>query len=433
MKLLVYSIILNLFFLSSILSQISSNTEIFSTSKSFNVFIEPCLENSTSSILQFSTDKKINLIDYLLCDKKRKPQHKGYFKIIVDGTVYYILPTELIFNINDEDFLKWFQKLDSEDKSVFQVKNRKLNYEYYDNLKQLAEDKKNENERLKFELENQKKRELEYKNAYIDSLTAIKKELLLVESDNSYKEKNNSAVQKRTNIQKYGGVFITGFDVNKSKYDVTSVTMSVLNVSNKRLKYVSFVFQGYNEVNDPVNLPKTLKGVGFVEIDGSGTWDFENIWFSEILDKVTIESILIVYEDGSTKTVKDLTNNIITDIEEQSDLLMYEPFKSSFYGNISLREYSFVKLYELWFYPVNFENDNRYKPCTIMPISDISASILEMEQVLKAKKQGITSNTGTYFTTEFSSMIYIVYGDNKTLISAENFELLLNRLKTLAE
>ena len=429
-----YSFYLFLLISQAVHSQIVSETEIYTMVKSFNSFEEePCFENSNSLKIEFDTEIKINLIDFRTCENAKKSNVKNYYRIILDGKKYNVLTSELTFNYDVDVISKLFKKIEDDKRKEFQSFNLNANFEYYDKLKNLAEERREKEERLLVEQEKQKKRELEFKNAYNDSLKAIEKESLLVESDNYYKEINNNAGETKKNIQKYGGVFITGFDVNTNKYDVTSVTMSVLNLSNKRLKYVSFLLQAYNEVNDPVNLPQTVKGVGFVEIEGNATWEFENSWYSETLENVSIKSIIIVYEDGSTKTIKDVANNLITDIE-QKNISMYEPFESTFYGNVSLREYSLVKIYELWFYPVNFENDNNHKPCTIIPISlYLSTTILEMEQVLKAKKDGRTSNTGTYFTTEYSSMIYIIYGGYKTLISVENFELLLNRLKTLSE
>jgi hypothetical protein len=77
--------------------------------------------------------------------------------------------------------------------------------------------------------------------------------------------------------------------------------------------------------------------------------------------------------------------------------------------------------------------DDQYKsnPYTIFPLKNIPLLITEIEDIISAKKSGLNKNTGFFETTDYCTMIYLNFDKEKTLITEENLNLLLIKLKTL--
>jgi len=98
-------------------------------------------------------------------------------------------------------------------------------------------------------------------------------------------------------------------------YDESEVTngtgfnIDIVNLSKKTIKYITFSIQGYNAVNDKVSAIKELKGIGPIEENQPSSYNFEYVWFTDIVTDFKLVSIKIQYMDGTIKMITD-TNSI---------------------------------------------------------------------------------------------------------------------------
>lgn len=98
--------------------------------------------------------------------------------------------------------------------------------------------------------------------------------------------------------------------------------IEILNTSKKRIKYVSFNVSGFNQVDDKVptyggQYSKVLKGIGPIEIGGSGSWEFETIWSDSSFYSGKINSITVEYFDGSKRTFSKVGLLVFSDEERE--------------------------------------------------------------------------------------------------------------------
>jgi hypothetical protein len=111
---------------------------------------------------------------------------------------------------------------------------------------------------------------------------------------------------------KLKGILVT----NWSFYDESEFTkgigvkIQVLNPTNKTIKYIWFTFTGYNAVGDKVIDSKrgtniTMQGIGPIKPDETGSYSFEYVWFTDLVDDVKITSIKVQYMDGSIKIISN--------------------------------------------------------------------------------------------------------------------------------
>lgn len=124
-------------------------------------------------------------------------------------------------------------------------------------------------------------------------------------------------IQYKTEIKKeapYGFVESWGWDLNSA--DGVEPYFSYYNTSEKTIKYVDFYFNLYNAVGDKCYLKYDksytghVRGVGPVEADSSGSWNWERATHYTTSDasEMRIVKIVITYMD---KTVRTLTGNAI--------------------------------------------------------------------------------------------------------------------------
>lgn len=121
--------------------------------------------------------------------------------------------------------------------------------------------------------------------------------------------KNNADFRART--EKIGFILIKSeiFDVSEHT-DGTGYSVIFANMSKKAIKYISFNVVGINSVGDPVKSPRgttvTLKGVGPIEPYRYGSYSWEYVWFTDLVQTHKLKSIAIQYMDGSKKTLTDI-------------------------------------------------------------------------------------------------------------------------------
>lgn len=112
------------------------------------------------------------------------------------------------------------------------------------------------------------------------------------------------------------GVFSFGA-VDASEYtEGTGVEMTFYNPTKKIVKYVHATVVGYNAVNDPViesgKTSHTLKCIGPINPGEDGTYNFEYVWFTDIVETAKLTSIKVQYMDGTEKIISKPSEVIIT-------------------------------------------------------------------------------------------------------------------------
>jgi hypothetical protein len=97
---------------------------------------------------------------------------------------------------------------------------------------------------------------------------------------------------------------------DESEYtEGTSAKVTVYNPTGKTIKYIWFSFIGYNPVGDRVieNRAKgaviTRKAVGPIAKGDTGTYQFEYLWFTDMVETAKISSIKVMYMDGTQKVI----------------------------------------------------------------------------------------------------------------------------------
>jgi len=111
----------------------------------------------------------------------------------------------------------------------------------------------------------------------------------------------------------------TGFDVE------------VLNMSNKTIKYISFTVIGYNSVGDPVRgrLGRspyiTVKGVGPIKANEPAVYDWEYLWFTDLVQTHKITQISVQYMDGTTKIYSQINRLYLSDSEKYYYDILSDP------------------------------------------------------------------------------------------------------------
>jgi len=96
---------------------------------------------------------------------------------------------------------------------------------------------------------------------------------------------------------------------DESEYtDGTGVKIKVYNPTRKTIKYLWFTFVGFNPVGDKIIDRKrgsniTMKGVGPIKPNESGTYEYSYVWFTDLVETAKLIFVKIQYMDGSIKTI----------------------------------------------------------------------------------------------------------------------------------
>lgn len=225
--------------------------------------------------------KKIFLItDIGVCDKKHFI--KGYFF----GKEFYIEDKK-------ENFTFFIPKISQEKFNFDDIENsfRKLNYEERNNLS-------NYSKRLS---------------------------VLFLEEE----------ISKTYNyIQSFDKYSIAIIDARPtSNYSMTGAKFKIYNSSKKTIKYITFNFYGKNPVKDKVQYRSGVynvsrKGIGPIESYATGTWEFDDVWLTDIVEYLTLTSMNIIYMDGTSRVIK-VTDNLWIDEDKMNTFLKLSDFRDS--------------------------------------------------------------------------------------------------------
>lgn len=99
---------------------------------------------------------------------------------------------------------------------------------------------------------------------------------------------------------------------DESEYtDGTGLKLEFYNPTNKTIKYITTTMVGYNAVGDKVyNTQKKsyncqVKSIGPVELESSASYEFNYVWFTDVVQTAKVANIVVQYMDGS---IKNITN-----------------------------------------------------------------------------------------------------------------------------
>lgn len=89
------------------------------------------------------------------------------------------------------------------------------------------------------------------------------------------------------------------------------VSITILNPYKQKIKYLWFTIKAYNPVDDIVRdgitskAEVTVKGVGPIEYSEKGSYEFENVLYSKVVDRVKISQIKLQFFDGTFKVISN--------------------------------------------------------------------------------------------------------------------------------
>ena len=93
------------------------------------------------------------------------------------------------------------------------------------------------------------------------------------------------------------------------KSSFVDLDISVINPYKQRIKYIWFTFKATNPVGDPAKdmrtgqSEKTVQGVGPIEYGNEGSYTFESLFYSKVIETIKVTKIKIQFFDGSEKII----------------------------------------------------------------------------------------------------------------------------------
>lgn len=117
-------------------------------------------------------------------------------------------------------------------------------------------------------------------------------------------------------------------------YGFTDATFSIINFSKKTIKYITFNYWGENRVEDKVvsksgKFMISSKGIGPIEYFKDADIKFANVWATDIVYYLILDSVDIIYMDGSKKHISILASdyispNVFNELEDLRTKIDYE-------------------------------------------------------------------------------------------------------------
>ena len=128
------------------------------------------------------------------------------------------------------------------------------------------------------------------------------------------RQKKLQEYSKRCELKGLGVFDCKAFDASEYT-DGTGMEMTFYNPTKKIIKYVHATVVGYNAVNDPViesgKTSHTLKCIGPIDPGDSGTYNFEYVWFTDVVETAKLTLIKVQYMDGTEKIISKPSEVII--------------------------------------------------------------------------------------------------------------------------
>jgi len=157
--------------------------------------------------------------------------------------------------------------------------------------------------------------------AKLDSLENCSKEVqelfwnkTLLLNQALYYNRLNKALKEVQSYSKYGLAIKSWQVYDESEYtNGTGIRFTFLNPTEQVIKYVSITFQGYNAVDDPYGRTVTKRCVGPIAPKETASYNFEYVWFTDVVEYAEIRSITVTYKNGSTKTINNAKAIMLSD------------------------------------------------------------------------------------------------------------------------
>jgi hypothetical protein len=395
------------------------------------------------------TNKIAHFIRFESClEDKSKLKGIIYGVIVIDDTLYNIsLEAANTFFFYKETFLKDYKKLDKTAKTILENTNLQLNLDYYDNIREETrkmEEKKRLEEEEKKRKEEEKKRLEEERLAKIkadeitnsirkaeqDSITTEELKLKTIKLVEQITKQDLSIEAKIKMGKDNGGILISQFSFSTSEYGVVDLTLGIQNIGKKRIKYATFKLQPKNSVDDPVEYEKSFKGIGFIEPNSEGVWNFESAWFSDVIETLILKNITLVYEDGSSKLITKIGEIRIDTDESLSETIADRQKKIQHqFGSVVLMEYpeATEPMVGFCFYSA----DDKELKVNVSSKEDTKILVNDLKEIIRNRQNNTIGIVGDFEVTKFSTLIYFNLLDGYTLMSQNDAELILKKLETI--
>lgn len=151
--------------------------------------------------------------------------------------------------------------------------------------------------------------------AKLDSLMSYSQEIRdnFLETTKCFEIYRNGRYYQETmkemdSFEKYGLSIVDWEVYDESEYtDGTSMRFNFYNPSKSTIKYITINFLGYNAVDDPVGRTMTRKCIGPIESKKLGEYEFEYVWFTDIVEYAKIKSIKVDYKNGTSNTITNIS------------------------------------------------------------------------------------------------------------------------------
>lgn len=167
----------------------------------------------------------------------------------------------------------------------------------------------------------EKKERYSFSKLRVDSLitaegiSAIKKEQenqkLLLEAEKRTLDSLDKVLSAAMKSAREMNIVLAGWTWNYSNEysSFIDINFKVINPYRSKIKYIWFTVSGTNPVGDPVRdgrsgkFDVTVKGVGPIEYGKIGEYEFEDVFYSKIVDSMKVKQIKIQFFDGSIKLI----------------------------------------------------------------------------------------------------------------------------------
>ena len=126
-----------------------------------------------------------------------------------------------------------------------------------------------------------------------------------------------------SSLQKAGLAIMDYSAFDNSEYtDGTGFRIKFFNPTKKTIKYVNISFVGINAVNDKVlnkyggSYINNVRCVGPIKQYDEAEFEWDYVWFTDIVETVKLVSIKVQYMDGSIRTITDFKNVVVKEDEQ---------------------------------------------------------------------------------------------------------------------
>lgn len=378
-------------------------------------------------IIKNKDQDRIYLLSIFNCNGGKKLKGELVLELQKDGIIFYSPFETLInekFNHDYNSILEAFREFNELEKIEFRNLEIKKNQNYYAEKREILEleEKKQElilSQKREEELRiiEDAKNEVIIKNkskAQNDSILASESHIRLLrekDEDDNINKLISSIINKGI---EGGGILLKKFNVIDEGYGRIGINVEVFNCSKKRIKYITFSVKAFNPVDDQVGEIEPLKGVGYIESNNVGEWNFDAVWYSDVISSAKITSIKLVYEDGSVKNISNIEAiNIEQEpvtSEELSDYALLKELsliKKTIIGSVQIvyiKEDKFLTFYDLY-------SGEKFS----IQVDDLIS--IDLGLIINDLKSGSKiSQRGIFETNEFSNNIYIKFYNGTTTV-----------------